>query len=462
MKNRPNLILMTDSYKFSHYKQYPKGTEYVHSYIESRGGKFDEIVMFGLQAIVKEYLTQPITKEDIDEASEFAKAHGVPFNRQGWEYIRQHHEGYIPLEIRAVSEGTVVKTKNVLAVVENTDPNCAWVTSYFEPLLLRVWYPITVATQSREIKKVIKKFLVETADNAEGLPFKLHDFGARGVSSHESAAIGGAAHIVNFMGSDTVEGIIYAKKYYDAGVAAFSIPAAEHSTMTIKGREGELEQFERMLDQFPTGLVAVVSDSYDLFNAIDNYWGGVLKEKILAREGTLVVRPDSGNPKEIVLETLNRLGDKFGYTLNQKGFKILPDQVRVIQGDGVNLESIQEILETIADEGGWSADNVAFGMGGALLQQVDRDTQKFAMKASAAKINGKWVDVFKDPITDQGKTSKKGRLALANHDGELVTVRRNEETKDQLVVLYRNGRMINTSNFEQVRERAEIGDVTYD
>jgi nicotinamide phosphoribosyltransferase len=297
-----------------------------------------------------------------------------------------------------------------------------------------------------------------TADSSDGLVFKLHDFGARGATTEEAAAIGGVAHLVNFWGTDTISGIMAARRYYNAEMAGFSIPAAEHSTITAWGKDGEIAAYENMLDQFsgPGKLVAVVSDSYDLWNAIDNIWGGELKEKVEATGGTLVVRPDSGNPVEVVTETIERLILKFGYETNSKGYRILPACIRVIQGDGVNEESIADILRAM-EARGLSADNIAFGMGGALLQKVNRDTMQFAMKASAAKVNGDWRDVYKDPVTDHGKRSKKGRLAVIEPEpGVYKTIPEDElgSQKNILEIVYRNGKLIRELNFEEVRKNA--------
>jgi nicotinamide phosphoribosyltransferase len=422
MKLAKNLLLNTDSYKVSMFKQYPAGTTGVYSYIESRGGVYDSTVFFGLQAFIKEYLLDPITQADIDVADEILTAHGEPFNREGWQYILDTHKGYLPVVIRAVPEGTVVPVKNVLATIENTDPKCFWLTTYLETALLRaVWYPTTVATQSKSIKNVIKEFLERTGDPGL-IDFKLHDFGARGVSSMESAGIGGAAHLVNFMGTDTITGILYAREYYNAGVAGFSIPAAEHSTITSWGRENEVEAYRNMLKQFGRegSILAVVSDSYDIYNAASKLWGEELKEEVIASGATVVIRPDSGDPDYVCRKLVEILGQKFGFTKNAKGYKVL-NNVRLIQGDGVNERTIRNILGSF-QAFGWSADNIAFGMGGALLQIVDRDTQKFAMKCSAALINGEWVDVQKDPITDAGKKSKAGRVTLwTNSGGEFAS-----------------------------------------
>jgi nicotinamide phosphoribosyltransferase len=463
MKLAKNLILNTDSYKVSMFKQYPAGTTGVYSYIESRGGRYDHTVFFGLQAFIKEYLLEPITQGDIDIADEILTAHGEPFNRSGWQYILDNHAGYLPVVIRAVPEGTVVPVSNVLATIENTDPECFWLTTWLETALLRaVWYSTTVATQSWKIKQVILDYLEKTGDPSL-IDFKLHDFGARGVSSLESAGIGGASHLVNFMGTDTISGILYAREYYNAGIAGFSIPAAEHSTITSWGRDGEVAAYRNMLNQFakPGSIVAIVSDSYDIFNATSKLWGEELRQQVIDSGATVVIRPDSGDPLTINQKLIEILGQKFGYTTNAKGFKVL-NNVRLIQGDGVNELSIRSILGGFMAMG-WSADNIAFGMGGALLQQLDRDTQRFAMKCSSAEINGRWVDVQKDPITDSGKKSKAGRVQLWKGGGEWVSsVDQPKGWFDKgfgpftpmLEEVFRDGRLVKEITFDEVRANA--------
>ena len=460
-----NIILNADSYKYSQFNQYPDGTEYVYSYIESRGGKFDTTVFFGLQAFIKEYLTTPITIEMIDEAQAIIEAHGEPFNREGWIYILMEHDGRLPVQINAVPEGTVVPTKNILASIINTDPKCYWLTSFLETALLRaIWYPTTVATNSREIKKVILDALERTG-TPDDIGFKLHDFGARGVSSLESAGIGGAAHLVNFMGTDTVEALLFARRYYGADMAGFSVPAMEHSTVTSWGREREVDSYRNMVKKNgkPGGIVSAVSDSYDIFNAC-KLWGTELKQDILDSGAALVVRPDSGHPATVVLKCIQILDEHFGSEVNEKGYKVLSN-VRVLQGDGINIDSVKEILDTIIAEG-YSADNVVFGQGGALLQIVNRDDQKFAMKCSAAFVNNEWVDVFKDPITDKGKQSKKGQLKLVKNggidkDGNPCYITVNHHDKmfnvlhDELEVVFSNGKLIRDLTFDEVRANVE-------
>ncbi len=465
MKLAKNIILNTDSYKVSMFKQYPLGTTGVYSYIESRGGRYDKTVFFGLQAFIKEYLLEPITQADIDIADEILTAHGEPFNREGWERILRVHGGYLPVVIRAVPEGTVVPVKNVLATIENTDPEAFWLTTWLETALLRaIWYPTTVATQSWTIKQVILDYLEKTGDPAL-IDFKLHDFGARGVSSMESAGIGGAAHLVNFMGTDTVSGILFAREYYNAGIAGFSIPAAEHSTVTSWGRKGEVDAYRNMVTQFgrPGSILAVVSDSYDIYNAASKLWGEELRQQVVDSGATVVIRPDSGDPVEVNTKLIQILDSKFGSTVNAKGFRVL-NNVRLIQGDGVNELTIRSILGAFMALG-YSADNIAFGMGGALLQQLDRDTQKFAMKCSAVEIGeGNWIDVQKDPITDPGKKSKTGCVTLWKSGGEWVSAV--DQPKgwfdkgfgpftEMLETVYCDGKLIKEYNFEQVRANAK-------
>lgn len=466
MKFAKNIILNSDSYKFSQWVQYPEGTEYVYSYIESRGSDiYDSLVFVGTQAFIREYLTTPITREMIEHAAVVMHLHGEPFNKEGWEYILNVHGGVLPIEIKSVDEGTVMRLKNVLVTVVNTDPKCYWLTSFIETALLRaIWYPTTVASNSYHSKKIIARALERTGDPSL-INFKLHDFGARGVSSMESAALGGMAHLINFMGTDTVSGILAAMEYYDAEVCGFSIPAMEHSTVTSWGRDHEVDSYRNMLKHYgkPGALLACVSDSYDIFEACKK-WGTELKDEVVKSGAVVVVRPDSGDPTEVVNSCLKILDKYFGHTVNAKGFKVL-NNVRIIQGDGIDHVSINSIL-TVMEMNGYSADNVAFGQGGALLQQVNRDTMKFAMKCSAVYIStagtqrheGKWVDVFKDPVTSSMKKSKKGRLMLVEEDGKFVTktLDYGMDVHNLLQTRYLDGRIMNETTFDQVRARAAL------
>lgn len=467
MKFAKNICLNSDSYKYSQWVQYPPGTEYVYSYIESRGGKYDRMVFFGLQAFIREYMQTPVTRKMVEQARDIMALHGEPFNFDGWMYIVDMHGGILPVEIKSADEGSVMYLKNVLVSIVNTDPKCFWLTSFLETALLRaIWYPTTVATNSYESKQIILKYLEKNGDPST-IDFKLHDFGARGVSSQESAALGGMAHLINFMGTDTVSGVMAAMEYYDAEVAGFSIPAMEHSTVTSWGRENEVESYRNMLKNYgkPGALLACVSDSYDIYRACE-MWGTVLKQEVIDSGATVVIRPDSGNPSEVVAKCIRILDKHFGHTVNDKGYRVL-NNVRVIQGDGIDHATIRSILFTL-DLAGYSADNVAFGQGGALLQQVNRDTLEFAMKCSAIAIRETddkgveklvWHDVYKDPITSSSKRSKKGRQMLTiDPDGNFET--RPLEYKvglfDLLMTRWRDGMSYNETTFNQVRANSRL------
>ena len=457
-----NRVIDTDSYKASHWLQYPPRTTLVHSYLESRGSEreYQETVFFGLQYILKNYFSEPITKNEINEAAQMIPAHGLAFNQTGWQRLLEKHGGRLPLLIRAVPEGAVVPLHNALMTVENTDPEFYWLVSWFETQLMRIWYPITVATQSFYLKRDIYRFLSETADDANSeIAFKLHDFGWRGVSSQESAALGGAAHVLSFMGSDTMAALVLLKNFYHSEMAAFSIPAAEHSTITSWGRDHEADAYRNMLRQFakPGKIVAVVSDSWNIYNAVEKIWGEELKQQVIDSGATVVIRPDSGEPVEVVTKVAHILADKFGTQINSKGFRVL-NNVRIIQGDGVNPVSIRAILESLKKHG-FSASNIAFGMGGALLQKVNRDTLEFAYKCSAIMVDGELRDVYKQPITDAGKNSKRGRLDLIRDDKGLSTVRLPDaetaaSSNSALTTAFKNGEVLLDESLDAIRQRA--------
>lgn len=459
-----NLILNTDSYKLSHWKQYPPKTRNISSYIEPRGTG-DEIVFFGLQYWIRKYLVNGgITDSMISETQEIAELHGEPFNKEGWEKLKTKYSPKFPIYIQALPEGTVTPRGIPQVQIMNTDPEFYWLTSYLETSLLRsVWYPSSVATLSREIKKNISVWLDLTADTKSALPFMLHDFGARGASSFESANLAGAAHLINFMGTDTLSAIPFIKKWYGyKEFPGFSVPAAEHSTITSWGDTNEIAAYENMIETYggPGKIYSVVSDSYDYWNAIENIWGETLREKVRNKGGKLVIRPDSGDPAEVVVNSLYILGEKFGYTINKKGYKVLPPEVGVLQGDGINLDSINEILMTAKNKG-WSAENIVFGMGGALHSKVNRDTYSYAMKANAIYIEGEgWRSVYKKPKTDSGKNSKAGRQQVIFKNNEYKSV--SEESVSLydglLMPVYYNTIWENApdNSWETIRARADI------
>lgn len=460
-----NIILQTDSYKLTHWNQYPSDTEGVYSYFESRpGAKWDYTVFFGLQYLLEKYLVgSVINKHNIDEAEDFIGHHlgnKSFFNRAGWTHILNEHGGYLPIKIEAVPEGMRIPTSNVLMTVANTDARCYWLTNYIETLLTHVWYPSTVATLSHTTKEMFKKYLDKSADTQDALPFMLHDFGYRGATSEEAAGIGGAAHLLNFMGTDTIAGMLTAMKWYYAKLdsLAFSVPATEHSVMTSLGRDGEISMLDHVLQQYPTGIVSVVADSYDIYAFTKEVCER--KDVILARDGRFVLRPDSvtsenKTPESLVNALMNLLWDTFGGEKNSKGYRVLDPHIRLLWGDGIDQDGIGRILDRLTDIG-FSAENMVFGMGGGLLQKVNRDTQRFAFKASAQYRKGVWHNVWKQPL-DPSKTSKKGRFKLIdigeNGESKIRTTAHDAGGTNILRTVFQNGDIVVSDNFQTIRDR---------
>ena len=420
---------------------------------------------------------QPPTIANKIKAKIFTKFHlgsSDLFNEEGWDKLIAL--GYYPISIKAAPEGTVVNTQNVLMTIENTHPDFYWLTNWIETLGVQLWYPCTVAAQSRYMKRILQSALEKSGD-PRLIDFKLHDFGYRGSTSDESAGIGAAAHLLNFRGTDTIAGIDLLNKYYtpdypgdnctnekiwedyyEKWMPGFSIPASEHSTITSWGQENELAAMGNMLTQFPSGLVACVSDSYDIFRACEIYWGNFLHDQIMERDGCLVIRPDSSSDEypitTLLPKLLDILGERFGYTLNAKGYKVLDPHVRMLQGDGVDKDSLSSMLNAIMNSG-WSADNIAFGSGGGLLQKVNRDTCKFAFKCSSISQGGLYKDVFKLPITDSGKNSKRGRFALGytGVENNYITIPDENYKHNILQPVFLNGRLLINENYKTIRKR---------
>lgn len=477
IESKPDLVLNncndTDSYKPSHFLLYGEHLDYMESYLEARGGEYDSCTLFGLQIIIHKYLSKPVTRENIDEMEADMLAHGEPFNKEGWLHILDKYDGKLPITIRAIPEGTIVPVKNAILIVRGPrDPQCSWITNWLETMLSRVWYPSTVAIASREIKKVWKHFLdLSSDDTAAEIGFKHHCFGSRGVTCREQAQFGSAAHLLSFFGSDTLAGIKTLNYYYDEVMSGFSIPATEHSTMTIWGPAGEHDAVirwviktlvERIVPEGMPKLSACVGDSYNIFNFVKMVCQDDIRLLVKNSGGTLVVRPDSGDPIPTLLKILEIFEENLPegeITLNTKKFKVLPSYFRIIWGDGINRRSMKAILQALVDAG-WSVSNIAFGSGGGLLMDFNRDTQKWAFKCSYAVINGVAVRVSKDPITDHGKKSKEGRLDLAYIDGVYNTVvledDQDEHPSSALVTYFSYGDIFYHNKCSDVRARMAI------
>jgi nicotinamide phosphoribosyltransferase len=460
-----NIIFRTDSYKWGHWRQYLPDTEYVYSYLESRNGaKFNKTVFFGLQYLLKEYLAgEVITQEAIDEAEKLSLAHlgEGRFNRAGWQYILDRHQGKLPVEIHAVAEGTPVPTSNVQMTVENTDPKVPWLTNYLESILYKVWAPSAVATLSMEIKILLSWYLEKTADSLDALPFMLHDFGYRGAASEEAAMVNGAAHLINFLGTDTIPALLFPKKYYGSQAESdgYSVLATEHSIMTSRGEAGELDVIRHLLNTTPDGILSIVIDSYD-YRRFIQYVGETVREdadRFLQRSpaNRIVFRPDSGDPVSTSLEVIELVEKYFGSFINGKGYRQLNSQAGVLWGDGIQYEGIRNILFNLSNNG-YSAANMVFGMGGGLHTSCTRDTQNNAFKCSAQYYGGEYHDVQKKPL-DPTKISKTGRFSLVKDpNGKFRTVCKNFRQEDFLKPVFRNGEILREYTWDEVKNNAAL------
>ncbi len=466
-------ILNADTYKATHWTFEHPNFENSYGYIEARrGGEFSYVQFLGLQYALRFYMMQHVTMEMVNEAEAELTAHGIPFNRSAWERVVNYHNGLIPVRIKALPEGVIVKQGTVLVTVESTDPELPGMAAYVETMLLRaVHYPTTIATRSLRWWKLLDHYYRETGDAPAD--FALVDFGARGAHSTEAAALGGMAHLVNFQVTDNLMGIRFAKNVYPwDGMPGFSIPATEHSVTTSWGKDNEKAFFERILEvhgdnpglggegRYP---VSVVIDTYDQDNAIRTWLtpeseGGLL-DKLKASNMRVVLRPDSGDPIINVIHCLDLIGSLVGFEVNEKGYRVLPDFVRLIQGDGINEDSLRRIAARAAYHK-WSLDNLVFGSGGGLLvHEAERDTHRFAMKTSEVVIGGTTAAVQKTVKTDPTKASKAGRFAVVygNYSVNLQTIQEQDidpGEEDWLMTVYEDGELFNQQSWEQVRARS--------
>ncbi|MGN1362093.1 MAG: nicotinate phosphoribosyltransferase [Methanobrevibacter sp.] len=458
-----NICLLTDSYKITHHYFYPKGTEKIYSYLENRtGAEFNKTIFYGLQYILKKYLVgNVVTEEKVEEANDIMKVHlgeGI-FNYDDWMYIARELDGKLPIEIKAVPEGTPVNVSNVLMTVENTDKRCFWLTNYLEPLLQQVWYPSTVATLSAEVKKLCNFYLDVTGSSKDNLPFMLHDFGYRGASSTESAKLCSSAHLLSFSGTDTLVALTVPPNYYNTNeIEGFSVQATEHSVMTAEGQDNELKQAVNVVKSAHNGILSVVIDSYDYKNFLKNacFDGYELNDEIkkfLDKDpgNKIVFRPDSGEPVSTTIDCLEIIEEGFGTHLNDAGYKVFNANIGVLWGDGLNYHKIRDILFGIKAHK-WAAENILFGMGGGLHSDVTRDTQRTAFKCSAQYRNGKWFDIFKKPL-DNSKKSKKGRLKLLANGENFKTVPIDAPGEDVLRTVFKDGELLVDDNFNDIKLR---------
>lgn len=477
-KRRRCLLTKTDSYKLQHWEMLPEGTTGNLAYFQSRvGARFDETVFVGLQYILQEYLAGAVvTEAQIDWMRKLTSAH-LGFHARTnpmWERIRVENHGRLPLRIKAVPEGTPVPVNNALMVVENLVDYAPALTTAVESLLTHVWYPSTVATLSRETFKVIKEYMEKTGPSTAGYQFKLHDFGYRGVAGDEAAGIGGFGHLVNGLGTDTLQAIEIAHDFYHSPLEsiAYSVPATEHSIMSALGPDGEASIIEKMINLYPAGILSVVADTFNYYRFVEEYICKRFKAAILNRKpagnvnATFVIRPDSitpehPTPEALVVWTLDTLWEHFGGTMTPKGYKLLDNHVRVLWGDGINKNGIETILHG-ALLAGYAADNMVFGMGGGLLQKVHRDMQRFAFKSAAQKRHGLWHPVFKHTIDPSKRSFDKGKMKLIRlmtergPEWKTVAIDEYPTNEDQMVTVFENGNLTCLWTLNDLRKNAAL------
>lgn len=485
MKKSPIAPLFeTDAYKLSHRLAYPQGTEYIYSNFTNRASRIkgvNHVVAFGLQAFIQNFLMDAwedffATDEDTVVKLYEERYQNImgPGEVDSTHVRKLHQKGYLPLHIKAVKEGTLVPLQVPTLTVENTDPEFYWLTNYIETALsASLWHPSTNATKSMYARFLLENWAERTGANKDFVTWQWHDFSFRGQTSIETACASGAAHLLSFTGTDTLGAIEWVNYFYpgDNGFIGGSVNATEHSVMTARGPEGEHETYAELLKTYPTGILSVVSDTYDLWNVLTNIVPS-LKTQIMERDGKLVIRPDSGNPVDILCGTVEYfneattpeekgvvqlLWETFRGTINERGYKTLDQHIGVIYGDSITLERADEIF-TRLERKGFTSDNVVFGAGSYFFQgNVTRDTFHSAMKATWIQVNGEGFDMMKDPITANGsKKSATGRLAvLRNADNELTLVEKatpQQEEKSELQTVWKDGQFVRKQAYAEVRE----------
>ena len=494
MKERieTNAILLADFYKFGHIHQYPDKTEFVYSTWTARTSRFkgiNDVVAFGFQGFIVEYLIDYFNKnffkrpreEVVAEYCRIVKYCLFVDDPDASHVIALHNLGYLPLKIQAVPEGTIVPVRVPMLTMENTLPEFYWVTNFIETLMsCCLWQPATSATIAHEYKKLLTYWSNRTVGNTAFIPFQGHDFSMRGLGHLGSATTSGAGHLTSFKGTDSVPSISYLENYYNADVTkelvGCSVPATEHSVMCAGGKEDEYDTFDRIISKvYPTGIVSIVSDTWDLWKVLTDTIPK-LKNKILARDGKVVIRPDSGDPVDIVCGTESRNGvsphekgvvellwDTFGGTITAEGYKLLDSHIGVIYGDAITLERCNEICTRLADKG-FASTNMVFGIGSFTYQYNTRDTFGFALKSTHVVMDGIEHAIFKNPVTDDGvKKSQIGRVVvLKDEDGKLFfedgfnrQVERGMLNANQLQIIFVDGFLMNETSLSEIRARLD-------
>ncbi len=482
-----NPLMLIDFYKADHRRQYPEGTEVVYSNFtprKSRQAGNDDLVFFGLQYFVKEYLIKQwnesffnVPKDKVVAAYKRRMDNALGKGSISIEHIEELHDlGYLPLIVKGLPEGTIVSSKIPVVTVYNTQPKFFWLTNYLESLMSAIlWKPATSATTAFQYRKTFNYYAINTVSDKDidFVYWQGHDFSFRGMSGIEDACISAAGHLLSFYGTDTVPAIDFHELYYNANsdqeLIGGSVPATEHSVMCMGTKENEIATFERLIvELYPKEIVSIVSDTWDFWKVITEFLPQ-LKSKILARDGKVVIRPDSGDPVKIIIGdkdaapgspefkgAIECMWEIFGGTITDKGYKLLDSHIGLIYGDSITLQRQKEILEGLKQKG-FASFNVVLGIGSYTYEYVTRDTYGFAMKATYGEVNGEGRNIFKDPKTDDGtKKSAKGLLAVHEINGELKLKDEcswEEEKGGLLKTVFENGKVMNEQSLSQIRER---------
>lgn len=489
-------ILLTDGYKLDHRRQYPEGTECVYSNWTPRSCQYfpeasEGAVVFGIQYFIKEYLIKQFNENFFNLNREIAIAtfHNrveqiLGPNQVGVDHIAALYDlGYLPIEIKALPEGALCPIRCPMMTVKNTHPDFFWITNYLETLAsCTLWLPSTSATSARLYKKALVMHAAKTGFADDDLSFLCHDFSMRGMAGVEAAIMSGMGHLTAFSGTETLPALAACDEYYHTGYRSIAgtVPATEHSVMCAGGKADEIETFKRLITEvYPTGFVSIVSDTWDFWKVMTEYLPA-LKDIIMARDGRVVIRPDSGDPVRIIggytAEEVERIKqfeghmpepaeilgayqimwDIFGGTINEYGYKVLDPHIGLIYGDSITLERQKQIYQLLESKG-FAATNLVLGVGSYTYQYKSRDSLGFAMKATFCVVNGEGREIFKDPKTDSGvKKSLRGLICVEERDGTYVArdcVSPEEEQTGALQTVFKDGDLIIDWTLNDVRER---------
>ena len=490
-----NPLLLTDGYKTGHHQQYPQSTELVYSNFTPRSNKYapngvDHVVVFGTQMVFqqihdvfeKDFFSQPKDIVCGEMERELSMYLNTDYDVSHFEAL--HDLGYLPIEVKSLEEGTRVPIRVPVMTIKNTHPEFYWVTNYLETIISNLlWKPMTSATIAHEYRKILTKWQEKTdKERAWFIDWQGHDFSMRGMDSIEAVISSGLGHLTSFSGSDSLPAIYGARRFYgETEFVSGSVNATEHSVMCAGTKEDEVGTFKKLMDTYPTGILSVVSDTWDLWEVVTNHVVK-LKDQIMSRDGKLVIRPDSGDPADILCgyNTLDEfelnekkinvdynhpsykgvielLWETFGGTVNEQGYKVLDDHIGAIYGDSITLERADEICQRLESKG-FASTNVVLGIGSYTYQFNTRDSFGFAMKATYVEVNGEGREIFKDPVTDNGmKKSARGLLYVGkNENGDYYLedqVTKERERAGMLKVIYKDGNFENVTTLKEIRER---------